>query len=87
MGEHPIFRDHVSVDLAKQNDAFVFYSGYTEEQLEPGYHMLLNKISDHCFDKLYLYKKYAHKKFLKAAVYALEKAREHVGQGEGMVLA
>ena len=87
MGEHPILGDHVSVDLAKQNDAFVFYSGYTEEQLEPGYHMLLNKISDPCFDKLYLYKKYAHKKFLKAAVYALEKAREHVGQGEGMVLA
>jgi len=69
------------------NDAFVFYSGYTEEQLEPGYHMLLNKISDPGFDKLYLYKKYAHKKFLKAAVYALERAREHVGHGEGMVLA
>jgi len=69
------------------NDAFVFYSGYTEEQLEPGYHRLLNKISDPGFDKLYLYKKYAHKKFLKAAVYALERAREHVGHGEGMVLA
>lgn len=71
----------------KQNDAFVFYSGYTEEQLEPGYHMLLNKITEPGFDKLYLYKKYAHKKFLKAAVYALEKAREQVGHGEGMVLA
>ncbi|KAI0303727.1 cyclin-like protein [Multifurca ochricompacta] len=56
-------------------------------QLEPGYHMLVEKITEPGFDKLYLYKKYAHKKFLKAAVYALEKAREQVGQGEGMVLA
>ncbi|KAH9178145.1 cyclin [Lactarius sanguifluus] len=69
------------------NDAFVFYSGYTEEQLEPGYHMLVEKITEPGFDKLYLYKKYAHKKFLKAAVYALEKAREQLNQGEGMVLA
>lgn len=69
------------------NDAFVFYSGYTEEQLEPGYHMLVEKLTEPGFDKLYLYKKYAHKKFLKAAVYALEKAREQLNQGEGMVLA
>ncbi|KAH9063876.1 cyclin [Lactarius vividus] len=69
------------------NDAFVFYSGHTEEQLEPGYHMLVEKITEPGFDKLYLYKKYAHKKFLKAAVYALEKAREQLNQGEGMVLA
>lgn len=65
----------------------MFYSGYTEEQLLPGYNLLLNKIAEPGFDKLYLYKKYAHKKFLKAAVYALEKAREQVGQGEGMVVA
>ncbi|KAI9511842.1 cyclin-like protein [Russula earlei] len=69
------------------NDAFVFYSGYTEEQLEPGYNLLVDKITEPGFDKLYLYRKYAHKKFLKAAVYALEKAREQVNQGEGMVLA
>jgi hypothetical protein len=82
------FRCHVRVDHAnRQNDAFVFYSGYTEEQLEPGYHMLVEKIAEPGFDKLYLYKKYAHKKFLKAAVYALEKAREQLNQGEGMVLA
>jgi len=49
--------------------------------------MLLEKITEPGFDKLYLYKKYAHKKFLKAAVYALEKAREQANQGEGMVLA
>ena len=78
----------MSVDHGnKQNDAFVFYSGYTEEQLEPGYHMLVEKLTEPGFDKLYLYKKYAHKKVLKAAVYALEKAREQLNQGEGMVLA
>ena len=49
--------------------------------------MLLDKITEPGFDKLYLYKKYAQKKFLKAAVYALEKAREQVHQAEGMVLA
>lgn len=49
--------------------------------------MLLDKITEPGFDKLYLYKKYAHKKFLKAAVFALEKAREQISQGEGMVLA
>jgi len=69
------------------SDAFVFYSGHTEDQLEPGYHMLLDKIAEPGFEKLYLYKKYAHKKFLKAAVYALEKAREHLNPSEGMVLA
>jgi len=68
-------------------DGFVFYSGYTEEQLEPGYHMLLDKITEPGFEKLYLYKKYAHKKFLKAALYALEKAREQLTSSEGMVLA
>jgi G2/mitotic-specific cyclin 1/2 len=49
--------------------------------------MLVEKIAESGFDKLYLYKKYAHKKFLKAAVFALEKARELVNRGEGMVLA
>jgi G2/mitotic-specific cyclin 1/2 len=49
--------------------------------------MLLDKITEPGFNKLYLYKKYAHKKFLKAAAYALEKAREQVHQAEGMVLA
>ncbi|KAI0049789.1 hypothetical protein FA95DRAFT_1645883 [Auriscalpium vulgare] len=71
------------------NDSFVFYSGYTEEQLLPGYYLLVDKIAEPGFDKLYLYKKYAHKKFLKAAIYALERAREQVaeGLGDGMVLA
>jgi G2/mitotic-specific cyclin 2 len=49
--------------------------------------MLLEKITEPGFNKLYLYKKYAHKRFLKASVYALEVAREQVNQGEGMVLA
>ncbi|KAI0264389.1 cyclin-like protein [Gloeopeniophorella convolvens] len=69
------------------NDAFVFYSGFTEEQIEPGYWMLVEKIAEPGFRKTYLYAKYMNKKFLKAAVYAWEKAREQVKQVEGMVLA
>ncbi|KAI0064750.1 hypothetical protein BV25DRAFT_1799666 [Artomyces pyxidatus] len=68
------------------NEAFVHYSGYTEEQMAPGYQLIVEKIAEPGFEKLYLYKKYAHKKFLKAATYALEKAREQVALGDHMVL-
>ncbi|KAI0028861.1 cyclin-like protein [Vararia minispora EC-137] len=61
------------------NDAFAYYSGFTEEQLVPGFEMLLEKLSEQEFNKLYVYKKYAHKKFLKAAAFAVDKAREIVG--------
>ncbi|KAI0316561.1 cyclin-like protein [Amylostereum chailletii] len=61
------------------NEAFVCYSGYTEEQLAPGFSFIVEKIAEPGFEKLYLYKKYAHKKFLKAACYAVDKAREIAG--------
>ena len=57
----------------------MYYSGYTEEQLVPGFQFLLEKMSEPEFEKLYVYKKYAHKKFLKAASFAVDKAREMVG--------
>jgi len=59
------------------NDAFVFYSGFTEEQMIPGHRMLIEKLTESGFDKLYVSRKYSNKKFLKAANFALEWARNH----------
>jgi hypothetical protein len=50
----------------------VFYSGYTEEQLIPGHNLLIDKLTEHNFSRLYVCKKYAHKKFLKASIFAIE---------------
>jgi hypothetical protein len=57
----------------------VYYSGFTDEQLVPGFEMLLEMLSQPDFHKLYVFKKYAHKKFLKAAAFAVDKAREMMG--------
>jgi phosphohistidine phosphatase SixA len=71
-----------------QNDAFVFYSGYTEEQMLPGHQMLVEKLTEAGFDRQYVFKKYANKKFLKAAVFALDWAQSHIDEqsGEQMML-
>lgn len=72
-----------------QNSAFVFYSGYTEEQLITGHEQLVEKLTESKFSRQYVYKKYANKKFLKASVFAIEWARAHVEKstaGDGMVL-
>jgi len=66
------------------DDAFVFYSGYTEEQLITGHEQLVEKLSEPNFSKLYVCRKYAAKKFLKASVFAIEWAKAHAG--DGMVL-
>lgn len=55
----------------------MFYSGYTEEHLKPGHALLVRKISDPDFDQLCVYKKYAHKKFLKVAQFAAMWAQSH----------
>ncbi|THH12714.1 hypothetical protein EW146_g7432 [Bondarzewia mesenterica] len=66
------------------NAAFVYHSGFTKEQLMPGYHLLLDKLTEHGFEKQYINKKYANKKFLKASLFALEWARTQVAtEGEG----
>ncbi|KAF8227262.1 hypothetical protein L208DRAFT_1297353 [Tricholoma matsutake] len=73
----------------KWNSAFVFYSGYTEEQLITGHEQLVEKLTESKFSRQYVYKKYANKKFLKASVFAIEWARAHVEKstaGDGMVL-
>ncbi|KAH8118223.1 cyclin [Phellopilus nigrolimitatus] len=54
------------------NEAFVFYSGYTEEHLIPGHNFVISKLLDAGFDRQYVSRKYANKKFLKASVYAID---------------
>ncbi|KAF9450329.1 A/B/D/E cyclin [Macrolepiota fuliginosa MF-IS2] len=60
------------------NEAFVFYSGFTEEQLLPGHQLLVEKLAESGFSKQYVCKKYANKKFLKASVFAIDWAKQHV---------
>jgi G2/mitotic-specific cyclin 2 len=43
----------------------------------PGHRMLIEKLTEPGFDKLYVSRKYSNKKFLKAANFALEWARNH----------
>ncbi|KAG7451113.1 uncharacterized protein BT62DRAFT_883462 [Guyanagaster necrorhizus] len=57
------------------NEAFVFHSGFTEEQLVPGHELLIEKLAEKSFTRLYLVKKYANKKFLKASTFAIKWAR------------
>lgn len=64
------------------------YSGYTEEYLLPGYQHLINKLNQEGFEKQYVVKKYANKKFLKASLYALEYAKVQLaGTGAGEEMA
>ncbi|KAJ7637703.1 cyclin [Mycena polygramma] len=63
------------------NEAFVFYSGYTEDQLVPGHDMLVEKLTERNFSRQYVYKKYSHKKFLKASWFAVEWAKVQVNGG------
>lgn len=71
-----------------QSEAFVFHSGYTEEQLIPGHNLLSEKLTEEGFSRQYVCKKYANKKFLKASLFAIEWARTNSGEceSEGMML-
>ncbi|KAJ3862411.1 cyclin [Lentinula novae-zelandiae] len=59
------------------NDSFVYYSGYTEDQLYQGHLFIIEKMAERSFHKLALYKKYANKKFLKASTFAVKWSRAH----------
>jgi hypothetical protein len=65
-------------ELRLQDEAFIFYSGFTEEYLIPGHKLLIEKLTEDNFQKQYVCKKYANKKFLKASIFAIEWARAHV---------
>ena len=61
-----------------QNEAFVYYSGFTEEHLLPGHKLLIEKLTEDGFCEQHVCKKYATKKFLKASLYAVEWAHAHI---------
>ena len=61
-----------------QNEAFVFHSSYTEEQLLPGHDLLIEKLTEDSFHKQYVCRKYANKKFLKASVFAIDWAKSQL---------
>lgn len=56
-------------------EPFVFYSGFAEDQLRAGHELLLERLSDPAFESLYVCRKYANKKFLKASIFAREWAK------------
>jgi hypothetical protein len=58
-----------------QSEPFVFYSGFAEDQLRAGHELILERLSDPAFESLYVCRKYANKKFLKASVYARDWAK------------
>lgn len=57
------------------SNPFVFHSGCTAEQLEPGHQWLAEKLVEPTFLKTNVCRKYANKKFLKASVFAIDWAR------------
>ncbi|KAL0954854.1 hypothetical protein HGRIS_003793 [Hohenbuehelia grisea] len=68
------------------DEKFVFYSGYTEEQLLPGHNLVIEKISEPEFRYFYVCKKYAHKKYLQAATFAMEWARVNSSYDDAMAM-
>ncbi|WVQ81973.1 hypothetical protein IAT38_004100 [Cryptococcus sp. DSM 104549] len=60
------------------NEAFVFYSNYTELQLIQGASLLCERLVEPDFESVYVYKKYANKKFLRASTFARDWAQNHV---------
>ncbi|GAA5915857.1 hypothetical protein JCM6882_006823 [Rhodosporidiobolus microsporus] len=59
------------------NEAFVFYSNYTEAQLLVPSGFLLESIAAQGFEDKFVYKKYSNKKFLKASIFARNWARQN----------
>nr|ODN98834.1 cyclin [Cryptococcus depauperatus CBS 7855] len=60
------------------NDAFVYYSNFTESQLVNGASLLCERLVEPDFESVYVYKKYANKKFLRASTFAREWALTNV---------
>ncbi|WRT68281.1 uncharacterized protein IL334_005257 [Kwoniella shivajii] len=59
------------------NEAFVFYSGFTESQLIAGASLLCERLVEPDFETVYVYKKYANKKFLRASTFARDWAQNN----------
>ncbi|TIB43067.1 hypothetical protein E3P83_00970 [Wallemia ichthyophaga] len=52
------------------NEDFVYYSGFSEKQLEKPTEYILETLCQPRFDSQFCYKKYSNKKFLKASIFA-----------------
>ncbi|KAF9236744.1 cyclin [Melanogaster broomeanus] len=63
------------------NESFVYHSGFVGEHLETGHQWLCGKLLEDKFAQQYACQKYAHKKFLKASLFAIEWARNNSSQG------
>ncbi|WVR07423.1 hypothetical protein IAU60_004464 [Kwoniella sp. DSM 27419] len=61
------------------DQAFVFYSGFTESQLIAGASLLCERLVEPDFESVYVYKKYANKKFLRASTFARDWAQNNAG--------
>ncbi|GAA5908843.1 hypothetical protein JCM8208_005598 [Rhodotorula glutinis] len=59
------------------NEAFIFYSQYTEAQLLVPAGFLLENLSQPGFEERFVFKKYSAKKFLKASIFARNWARQN----------
>jgi len=59
------------------NEAFIFHSGFTEEEVLPGHRLIVDKLAEENIERTSVCKKYAHKKFLKASTFAVEWSRAH----------
>lgn len=63
------------------NDTFMYYSGYTESQLEVACNFLVDQIADSDFESQFIYRKYASKRYLRASTFARTWALQHTGGG------
>ncbi|EIM19962.1 hypothetical protein E3Q22_02488 [Wallemia mellicola] len=52
------------------NEDFVYYSGFSESQLETPMDFIIEKLIQPDFDQQFCYKKYSNRKFLKASIFA-----------------
>lgn len=60
----------------RQNEAFIYYSKYTEAQLATPTSFILSAISTDDFEDKFVYQKYSSKKFLKASIFARQWAKQ-----------
>ncbi|KAG9018253.1 hypothetical protein FRB90_011759 [Tulasnella sp. 427] len=66
------------------DEAFVYYSDFTEEQLIPGFYLLVEDLAEKGFESSFLCKKYANKKFLKASLFARDWALQFLHHHGGL---
>ncbi|KIO34357.1 hypothetical protein M407DRAFT_64372 [Tulasnella calospora MUT 4182] len=66
------------------DEAFIYYSDYTEEQLVPGFYLLIEDLAEKGFESSFLCKKYANKKFLKASLFARDWALQFLHHHGGL---